>query len=985
MFIASLCSPTATSCSAGIFTSFNQTRRIGLGRLFSNGTVDTSFMDTAYNQFAGVPNHYWDPGVEPHNSIFAIGLQPDGNVLIAGSFPRVGGGGARDDIHNKQYFTRIIGGSTPGPGNIGFLDPNYSANQTDGQRFITLTRTNGHLGPAAATFTPVTIPTNNGTAGIAIEGTDFNFDSVTYGTPTWLTSYGRGAATWHLHDGLFGPNNGVDNVGCLWTVNPSLDVCEGANRVYISLVDNTNALDNRQLNLQLTSPTDNDKFLLGGEKIPLGVALGAQASALMTIVNPHTLAGVLGFSATNYSCSKSNNAIITVTRTNGSTGSVTVEFQTLDGTATDGPLPKDYRTNYTRLNFLAGITTATVVITNIHNTLLEGDRTVNLRLYNPSAGATLGISNAVLTIVDNNLTNGYVEFSSPIYGTNENAGAALITVNRNGGSVGTLNVQFATQDGTATNKFNYQGATNTLVWNNGNVTPRIIAIPLIDDGIVETNPMTVNLQLSSATVNGTANLNVLKYGVTNAVLYITNSDFQGQLSFSTANYNVNENGGPGYVTVVRTGGSAQSVSVSFATLPGTAIPNTDYNPTNGTLFFGPGVVSQTFTVPIIDNNHPDPSRYIALVLSNAVPPSALGVVSNADLNIIDDETYYQPPGSLDTAEDPSAGFNDAVYALALQPDGRLLAGGNFTMANGLARRRIARLNTDGSLDQTFLSTSPSVGADASVLALICQTDGRIALGGTFTNINSVRHTYLARMANNGAIDTTFNPGAGPNNVVYAVAETFVGSDRKLLVGGAFTAWNSTSCNFITQVNDDGSLDGGFQANLGLGADGNVFAIGVQADGKAVIGGDFTHVNGVTLPHIARLNTDGSVDLTFVPGTGASGSVRAIAVQLDGRIVIGGFFTNFNGTALNRVARLTASGAVDSTFTPGLGFDDARFDHCHPAGHPNRARRPVLALQRRHPPSPHPPQQRRHPRHHDQFRGRRGQLRVRAGDPDQWHD
>ncbi len=890
----------------GVFTSFNQVRRVGITRLFGDGTVDTSFMDTAYNQFAGVPNQYWDPGVEPHNFIYAMGLQPDGNILIAGSFPRVGGGTARDDIRNKQNFTRLIGGATPGPGNIGFIYQNYSADQTDGQLFISMTRTNGHLGPAAVTVNPVTYPTNNGIAGIAVEGQDFAFDSATYGTPTWIVTYPT--ITWHLHDGSFGQNNGFGP-----TVDPNTTVSYPQNDVFISLLDNTNVSGNRQLTLELDNPTDNDQFLLGGEKIPLGVALGL-ASAPMTIVDPHTLPGVLGFSSPTYSVSKSTNAIITVTRTNGSTGLVTVQFQTLNGSATN---LIDYRTNYSRLSFQPGATSATVVVTNINNTILEGDRTVNLRLFNPSGGATLGLTNAVLTIIDNNITNGYVEFNSPTYFTNENAGYALVTVTRNGGSVGTLNVQFATSDGTATNGLNYLGLTNTLVWNNGDITPRVVAIPLLDDGVVETSNLTVNLQLSSATVNGTTNSSAL-IGLINAVLIITNSDFQGQLSFSTATYNVNDNGGPGYVTVVRIGGSAQSIAVNFATLPGTATPGINYYPTNGTLLFGPGQVSQTFTVPIIDSGNP--SSFVTLVLSNATPASALGSPSTAILNIIDSEALNEPPGSLDTTENPPAGVNASVYTLALQADGRLLVGGDFTMADGLARQRMARLNTDGSLDQTFLSTSPFVGADASVLAMVCQTDGRIAIGGSFTNVDSVRHTFLARVAANGAIDTTFNPGAGPNNPVYAVSETFIGTNRKLLVGGSFTAFNSTSCNFIARVNDDGSLDQGF--GVGLGANGNVFAIAVQPDGKAVIGGDFTAVNGVTLPHVARLNTDGSVDPTFDPGTGANDSVRAIAVQLDGRILIGGFFTNVNGTALNHIARLTAGGAVDGTFTPGLAFDNA---------------------------------------------------------------
>jgi uncharacterized repeat protein (TIGR01451 family)/uncharacterized delta-60 repeat protein len=896
---------------AGMFTRFNQVRRVGIARLFRDGMVDTSFMDTAYNQFAGIITRYWDTSVEPHNYIYGLGLQPDGNILIAGSFQRVGGGLTRDDVSNKKYFVRLIGGATPGPGNIGIVQQNYSANQTDGQMFITMTRTNGHLGPASVTVKPVTYPTNNGVAGIAIEGQDFNFNSR-YRTPTWPTTYPAPpsyySVTWHMGDGIFGNNNGFGPY-----VDPTKLIDVPDNDVFIGLIDNTNVSGNRQFALELDNPSDNDNFLLGGQKIPLGVAIG-QASATVTIVDPHTLPGVLGFSSPTYSCSEATNALITITRTNGITGLVSVEFQTLNGSATNFI---HYRTNHTRVIFQPGDTVHTVVVTNINETIQEGDHTVNLRLYNPSGGATVGLSTAVLTILDNDIPGGYVEFSAPTFTTNENAGYAYVTVTRNGSSAGTLGVQFSTSDGTATNGVNYLGMTNyQLTWNNGDVTPQVIAIPLLDDGVVETNNLTVNLQLSSATLNGTTNSAAL-IGRTNATLAIVNTDYRGQVAFSTPAYRVNENGGPGYITVVRTGGSAESITVNFATLPGTSTPGTDFYPTNGTLLFGAGEVSKTFTVPIIDNAHMDRLRYVALVLSNAAPSGTLGSPSVAALNIIDDESVDEPPGSLDTGEDPLAGVNGPVYALSLQGDGKLLVGGDFTLANGLGRQRMARLNADGSLDQNFSSTSPLAGADAPITVMVSQTDGRIVLGGSFTNINNVMHRFLARVALNGAIDTTFNPGSGPNNPVYAVAETFVGSVRKLLIGGSFSSFGSGSQNFIGRLNDDGTVDTGFQ----VAANGSVYAIAVQPDGKALIGGDFTAVNGITLPHVARLNTDGSVDTTFAPAAGANDSVRSIAVQLDGRILIGGYFTNVNGTALNHIARLTARGAVDSTFTPGLAFND----------------------------------------------------------------
>src|SRR5206468_4841892 len=114
-----------------------------------------------------------------------------------------------------------------------------------------------------------------------------------------------------------------------------------------------------------------------------------------------------------------------------------------------------------------------------------------------------------------------------------------------------------------------------------------------------------------------------------------------------------------------------------------------------------------------------------------------------------------------------------VHALIIQPDGKLLAGGDFTTADGLGRNRIARLNPDGSLDAAFSSTAPNAGANDSVLTLLSQTDRRILVGGRFTAISGATRNFLARLNADGTIDSTFNPAAGPDNTVFALAETLV--------------------------------------------------------------------------------------------------------------------------------------------------------------------------------------------------------------------
>jgi uncharacterized repeat protein (TIGR01451 family)/uncharacterized delta-60 repeat protein len=897
----------------GIFTSYNQTRRVGFARLYTDASLDTTFLDTAYNQYAGLPNHYFNPDVESHNFVFSSAVQLDGNVVIGGGFQRVGGGfppAGREDIRNRANFARLIGGSTPGPGNIELDRDAYTANENGGLYFVRMLRNNGLLGPAQVTVTPNTLPPG---PGAAVNNVDFTFNNAVYGTPTWITTWSR--PTWQLSDGTYGQNNGMGP-----TVEPGLTVDYLQNDVYINIIED-NILDgNRQFNLALNNPNGNDIFFLGGQNIPLGVALG-RANASLTIVNDATLAGTLTFSSPTYSVSEGGGlATITVVRTNGSTGLVTVKYSTSDGTAV---APTDYKARSGTLSFPAGVTNSTFTIPIINDSLSDDDKTVNLSLFNSTGGANLGISNAVLTIIDDNSPNGRLNFSAAAYATNENAGAAIITVNRSGGSAGTLAVNYSTSDGTAHSGADYYGVTNILTWNPGDITPKTFVVPIIQNQLVDGN-LTVNLRLYSPVLNGVTNLSTLG-GVSNSVLTIIDSDAYGTVQFTRSIYNVMENGGPGVVTVQRTSGIAQSVTVNFATVGGTAVPNFDYTPTNGVLLFAPGELSKTFIVPIADNGFQNGNSFIGLSLTQASPTNSLGFPSTAILNIIDDETFNEPAGSPDTALDPSAGFNGDVFALGLQPNGMIVAGGDFTLANGIVRNRLARLNPDGSLDTTF--STPTTGADAVVRSLITQTDGRILIGGFFTNINGVICNHLARLNYNGALDTTFNIGAGADNIVYAVAETFVGSARKLFIGGAFLNLNGTLRSAIARVNDDASVDASF--NPGVGANGAVFAVlpyptnSVRA-GQVLIGGDFTSFNGTARSHIARLKADGTVDLTFNPPSGANDSVRAIALQTDETILIGGLFTNVNGSVLSHIARLKADGTSDPGFTPGLGANDAVF-------------------------------------------------------------
>jgi uncharacterized repeat protein (TIGR01451 family)/uncharacterized delta-60 repeat protein len=897
----------------GVFSIYNETRRMSIARLFADGTLDTSFMDTAYNQFAGLPKHYYNPGAESHGFVFSTAIQTDGKIIIGGGFDRVGGGGARDDIRNRGNFARLIGGATPGPGNVQLAQSSYNADENGGPLFITLSRTNGILGPATVSITPKTLPPG---PGAAVVSNDFIFPT-TYANPTYIDTWFRD--TWEKSDGTDGQNQGASG-----TVNPNFFFTYPDNDVRINIVDNTLVDGNRLLNLELHNPRDNDGLMLGGEKIPLGVALGRAVSPL-TIVDNDTPAGVIGFTISNFVVSEGVvNAVVSVIRTNGNSGVVNVTYAVGDGTAI---APGDYKVpvpNPGVLQFLGGVSNEvqTFTVKIVDDSIAEDDETINLRLISATGGATLGVSNAVITIVDNDSPNGRLNFSSATYSTNENAGVATITVNRSGGSQGLLSVIYASSNGTAVAGVDYTSVSNVLTWNPNDVTPKTFNVPLNDDQLVN-GPRTVNLRLRSPTVNGVTNANVLG-SISNAVLTIQDDDAYGTVAFTRAVYNVNENGGPAIVTVQRTAGIAQSVTVNFAAVGGTASPGFDYTPTNGVLFFAPGELSKSFAVPIINNLFQDGNRFVGLILSNATPAASLGFPQVAQLNIIDDELVNEPAGSPDTALDASAGFNGDVFALTLQTNNMILVGGDFTLANNLIRNRIARLNPDGTLDTSF--STATTGANAAVRTMIAQSDGRILIGGFFTNVNGVVNNHISRLNYNGGLDSLFQTGSGADNNVLALAETFVADGtRRLFVGGAFLNYNSFPRPNIARLNDDGTVDPAW--NPGVGANGTVFAVvpyptNSVRKGQVLIGGDFTTVGGFGRAHIARLNADGTVDTSFSPPSGADNSVRAIALQTDERILIGGLFTNVNGVARSHIARLNPNGTTDATFTPGAGASDA---------------------------------------------------------------
>jgi uncharacterized delta-60 repeat protein len=260
------------------------------------------------------------------------------------------------------------------------------------------------------------------------------------------------------------------------------------------------------------------------------------------------------------------------------------------------------------------------------------------------------------------------------------------------------------------------------------------------------------------------------------------------------------------------------------------------------------------------------------------------------------------PGYAQSVNDgfsPSLGSAYNVSAVLVQPDGKILVGGNeFSVAS--SSTGIVRLRADGSVDAGF---TVSINVGGTVTALAAQADGKIVIGGNFTTVNGVGKTNIARLNADGSLDIAFTTSV--NDEVSAIA---VQADGKIVVVGRFNAVNGVSRAHIVRLNlDDGSTDFGFTAS----ADGHVHALAVQADGKIVIGGFFGSVNGASRSFIARLHAGGSLDIEF--NASADQGVRSIAVQADGKIAVGGSFDTVNGFNRKSLARLNADGSLDPLF------------------------------------------------------------------------
>jgi uncharacterized delta-60 repeat protein/uncharacterized repeat protein (TIGR01451 family) len=278
-----------------------------------------------------------------------------------------------------------------------------------------------------------------------------------------------------------------------------------------------------------------------------------------------------------------------------------------------------------------------------------------------------------------------------------------------------------------------------------------------------------------------------------------------------------------------------------------------------------------------------------------------------------------------------AGANGTVWqVLSLPPiagqvDGNILIVGDFTQVDQVNSAGIARLDLNGALDVSF---NPGSGADGPVYAVTnmylptatTNVSTNFIIGGAFANFDGNPAGGLARVTYAGLFDSTFNLGFGATGTNAVVRSLALTPDNQILVGGDFTSFDNQTHHHLVELNSDGSLNTNFAAFDGVSSDinGSVRALAVQPDGRILLGGLFTTVNGGSFNYIARLNTDGSTDTNFNVGVGCNNDVQAVVLDDQLRILVGGSFTQASGVTRNGLTRLNPDGTVDPSINFGFG-------------------------------------------------------------------
>jgi uncharacterized delta-60 repeat protein len=648
---------------------------------------------------------------------------------------------------------------------------------------------------------------------------------------------------------------------------------------------------------------------------------------------------------------------LVVHRSSDGPETITVDYTTMAGTAIDGV---DYVGKSGTLIFLPAEWTKTVVVPIHFNPEFEGRESFRFVLSNPSSSAGLGAKSATTVFIDDQDSS--FEFG-PLYPNWEN-GSALCYVLRRGFMTETATVRVRSDGGTATAGQDYLPV-DTILTFAPNENSQSFYVTNLNDGLVE--PLeTIHLSLSEP-----SGLSILVSPAdTNVVIF----DNDQGIEFTAPRFYVNEFSTQAVAFVHRGDDGTNTLTVRYSTSDEGALAGADYLPRSGVLTLPPSTngydqVNVPIFVPVLTDRLLETNETIRLTLSQPGPLGTLGTQDVTRIVILDDEragsldlTYHVDPndfspnslygpirlaphsgqkllvGSYQSLNrllpngqaDPSFTAQSLFYfsPVALQrPDGKILAGGSSSNDFFGGSLCLQLLESNGTPNASF-NFSIREGRTA---AIALQSDGRILIGGSFTTQPLVSESRsILRVLPSGALDPTFEAGESTPVTGYygfpsTVEAVVIQPDGRILVAGVFVTMGGQPSYKIARLLASGSLDPSFRGPSVRGAlfpepnpqDSYFAAMALQADGRIMVGGSFTNIGGKTVYNLARYNPDGSIDPSFASPLTFDQPVTALTMQSDGKLLIAA--TRYNWltfTTESQVYRLLSDGTVDPAFDAG---------------------------------------------------------------------
>jgi hypothetical protein len=551
--------------------------------------------------------------------------------------------------------------------------------------------------------------------------------------------------------------------------------------IVLGLLPDSEDEDDETVGLTLSDPTNGAKLI-------------SPSSATVTILDDDKAGSVQFASATYTADEGTSSATITLARSGGSAGPVTVDFQTSDGSALAG---SDYQATSHTVSFAAGQLSQTVSVPILPDAAVEGPETVNLSLANPTGRLLLGARKAAALTIDDDEGAVTLQFAAPLSSASEGKSATL-SVQRSGSTASALTVDYATSDGDAQAGSDYTATNGTLSFGVG-VAAVTFKVPTTADTRDEADE---ELNLGLANPQGGAVLGTQA----SARLRILDDDSGGALEFSSASFSRSEGLATATISVKRTGGLASGAGVSFATSDGSAQAGADYEAANGTLSFTAGQKTASFSVTILADDLDESNETVQLQLSLPTGGATLGSLTAATLTIQDDDSDGAFQFSVSSYQ---AGESDGAAQVTVTRSG--LAGPltiDYQTSDGTAQAGADYLAAAGTLtfapgvsSQTFAITilpdAAVEGSETIGLALL-NPGGQGTLGARSTagltvlddEPDTTLHFGLPQYAaseGKAGVVTVVRSGSAAN----AVSVQYATSDGSAVAGADYTASSGT--------------------------------------------------------------------------------------------------------------------------------------------------------------------------------------------------